>query len=352
MNKKGLRFIFVTFLVIATCMFFVGCASNSASNDTEANDNANTGDVNEKIVMRVGTPTTNDPQTFEMEKFKEALEKNSNGRIEVQLFPSCQLGSNSQMLQGLQAGTVQGLLEPTAFLGGFCSVLNVIDLPYFFKDVWSATTLLNGPAGDDLRSYLEKRGITTASFYPYGDRVTLAKFPVNSISDFNGKKIRVMGAKVLQDQYASWGGAGVPMDVPELYTALQQGTIDGLESAPQFFEMGKYYEVAKNLFMQPKGAEVTIFMMNKKWLDDLPDGLSEVVIKSAQEIQSVVEQNSKDSQTAAIEKMKAAGLEVQEASPELEAQLKAATESVHQKFLEENPDAKPIYDNLKQAIGM
>ena len=302
------------------------------------------------IIMRVATPTTKDPQVYEMEKFKEAVEKNSNGRINVELYPSCQLGSNSQMLQGLQAGTIHGLLEPTAFLGGFCSVLNIVDLPYFFDDVWSATKLLNGPAGDDLRYYLAKKGIITASFYPYGDRVLLLKEPIRSINDFRGKKIRIMGAKVLRDQINSWGGTGVPMDVPELYTALQQGTIDGLESAAQFFASLRYYEVAKFILTEPKGAEVTIFMMNKKWLENLPDGLEIVVLQSAKEIQLLAEKYSKETEEAAINKMQEAGLEVIDASPELRNQLKSACESVYRAFLEENPDAKPIYEKLKKDI--
>lgn len=305
----------------------------------------------EKIVMRVATPTTNDPQTHEMEEFKKAVEKNSGGRIEVQLYPSGQLGSNTQMLQGLQAGTIHGLLEPTAFLGGFCSVLTVVDLPYFFPDVWTATKILNGPGGDVLRQYLETRGLVAASFYPYGDRILLLKFPVTDINSFKGKKIRVMGAKVLQDEINAWGGSGVPMDVPELYTALQQGAIDGLESAPQFFWMGKYYEVAKYIFTEPKGAEVTIFMMNKKWLDSLPADLKEIVLASAKEIQPEAERFARESQQKALDDMKAAGVKVIDASPELRAKLQEASKQVHETFLKDNPDAKPIYDSLKKQIA-
>jgi len=303
-----------------------------------------------KVVMRVGTPTTNDPQTYEMGEFKKAVERNSKGRIDVRLFPSGQLGSNSQMLQGLQAGTIHGLLEPTAFLGGFCSALNLVDLPYFFPDVWTATKMLNGPDGDILRSYLEKRGLTAASYYSYGDRVLLLKFPVKDMGSFKGKKVRVMGAKVLQDQINSWGGAGIPMDVPELYTALQQGVIDGLESAAQFFFSLKYHQVAKHLFTEPKGAEVTIFMMNKKWLDELPTDLREVLIKSAREIQPEAEKYARESEKTAMDGMKAAGVSVIDASPQLRAQLKAASVSVHETFLKDNPDAKPIYDHLKKLM--
>jgi tripartite ATP-independent transporter DctP family solute receptor len=338
MSKK----VFSTFAFLLVLTFvFIGWGQ---IRDTEAQTTA------QKVVMRVGTPTTNDPQTHEMGEFKKAVENISKGRIEVQLYPSGQLGSNAQMLQGLQAGSIHGLLEPTAFLGGFCSVLNVVDLPYYFQDVWVATKMLNDQPGDILRTYLEKRGIVAGCFYPYGDRILLLKFPVSDMGSFKGKKVRVMGAKVLQDQINSWGGSGVPMDVPELYTALQQGVIDGLESAAQFFFSLKYHQVAKNLFTEPKGAEVTIFMLNKKWLDELPSDLRDIVLKGAKEIQPEAEKYARETEKKALDGMKASGVKVIDASPELRSQLRSACQVVHETFLKDNPDAKPIYDNLKKLM--
>jgi C4-dicarboxylate-binding protein DctP len=305
----------------------------------------------DKVIMRVATPTTNDPQTHEMDLFKKAVESKAQGKIEVQLFPSGQLGSNAQMLQGLQAGTIHGLLEPTAFLGGFADVLTVVDLPYFFENVWTATDLLNGSAGDTLRAYLEGRGLVAAAFYPYGDRILLLKFPVNNMDDFKGKKVRVMGAKVLQNEIKAWGGAGIPMDVPELYTALQQGVIDGQESAAQFFYMLKYFQVAPYIFTEPKGAEVTIFMMNKKWLDSLPAELRDIILKSAKEIIPASTEFARTTEKDAMSKMVAAGVKVMDASPDFKEKLKSASMPVHETFLKENPDAKPIYEQLKKAMA-
>jgi C4-dicarboxylate-binding protein DctP len=301
--------------------------------------------------MRIGTPTTNDIQQYEMEQFKEIVEAKVGDKLSVELYPAGQLGSNSQMLQGLQAGTIQALLEPTAFLGGFSSVLNVVDLPYFFDDVWSATEILNSEAGDSLREYLGERGIYTASFYPYGDRVTLASAPIEKIEDLAGKKIRVMGAKELQDQYGTWGASGIPMDVPELYTALQQKTIDGLESAPTFFETGKYYEVSKYLLMEPRGAEVTIFMMNKSWLDGLDADVRAAVEESAEEAYGIAVTQAKALQETSLQIMQDAGVTVLEAGEAFHDELVKRALTVHDTFLSDNPDAKEIYDLLKSAIA-
>ena len=352
-------------LLIITSMTFTfaacGGQSSTTGNTTTAEKTTavektaeaekTTTDDSKAYIMRIGTPTTNDPQVYEMGEFKRILEEKTAGKISVELYPSGQLGSNTQMLQGLQAGTIQALLEPTAFLGGFSSVVNVVDLPYFFKDVWTATDLLNGEGGNLLREYLGKKGIVTGSFYPYGDRITLTTTKIEKMEDFKGKKIRVMGAKVLQEQFNSWGASGIPMDVPELYTALQQKTLDGLESAAQFFQTGKYFEVAKYLLTEPKGAEVTIFMINKAWLEGLPEDLQKAVYAAAEEVRPLAVEYSKSSQEKAKKIMTDAGVEIVDASADFQAQLIEKSKVVHENFLKDNPDAKEIYDQLKKAIA-
>jgi C4-dicarboxylate-binding protein DctP len=303
-----------------------------------------------QIIMRVATPTTNDPQVYEMEQFKKAVESKSQGRIEVQLFPSSQLGSNAQMLQALRAGSIHGLLEPTAFLGGFDNYMTVVDLPYFFKDVQQATQILNGSGGDVLRKHLESTGLVALRFYEYGPRVLLLKFPVRSMVDFRGKKIRVMVAQVLIDEINAWGGTGIAMGVPELFNALQQGTLDGLESAAQFFYTGKYYTVAKYILQAPRGAEVTVFLGNKKWLDDLPADLRKAVTDSAIEITEVANKFARDGVGDAEQKMKAEGVTISEPSAEFAKQLRARQAAVHAKFLSDNPGARPIYEALQKTI--
>lgn len=362
MRKITKRSILAMLIALLMIIGMTACSTgnNDESSSSQQPDSSSTvapsedtGDEtsDEVYTMRIGTPTTNDMQTYEMDQFKIALEKTVGDRITVELYPSGQLGSNSEMLQGLSAGTIQALLEPTAFLGGFCSVLNVVDLPYFFDSPWQATEILNSEAGDSLRTFLEAQGITTGCFYTYGDRVTLANFQIDSVASFSGKKIRVMGAQVLQDQFNAWGGAGIPMDVPELYTALQQGTIDGLESAPTFFNSLKYYEVAKTLFMEPRGAEITIFMLNKEWMDSLPADLYDAVLAAAAEVSPLAEAESQRLQDEAIANMTGnGGVTVVEASEELHNELMELSQVVHEKFLAANPDAQDIYNALKEAV--
>ena len=116
------------------------------------------------------------------------------------------------------------------------------------------------------------------------------------------------------------------MDVPQLYTALQQGVIDGIEATPPFFWTLRYYELAQYLFTEPDGCVVTLFMINKKWLDSLPADLRAAVLKSAEEIQPMAEKFTRGGKVKSYEVMQKNGVKVIHASPQLKAQMKEAAE--------------------------
>jgi C4-dicarboxylate-binding protein DctP len=128
---------------------------------------------------------------------------------------------------------------------------------------------------------------------------------------------------------------------------LQQKTIEGLESSPTFCQQGKYYEVAKNLLYEPKGAEVTIFMISKVWFDRLPEDIKSAIVEIAKEIRPLADNQSKVMQKDSLEIMQAAGLNVIIPEPDFHEELVKRALSVHDIFLKDNPDAKSIYDKLK-----
>lgn len=304
----------------------------------------------EKVVMRIGMVTINDPQQYAAEQFKALVEDRSKGQIEVQVYPGGQLGSNDQMLQNLQAGSLQGLLEPTSFLAGFDPVLQVLDLPNLFPDVQTAVKLLNGSTGDPLRARLETKGFKLLSFYQYGSNIVITKFnPSSGLSAFRGKKIRVMPSKVLIGRMNAIGAVGYPMGVPELYTALQQGTIDGIEGAEAFLSTQKYYEVAKYLWMAPDAPNISFFMVNKAWLEGLPAKQRNIIEQAAKDIESDVNSYAEGLASKAIDTMETNGVTVVDPTPEVKAMLQERWTSLPNTFLSENPDAKPIYDAIVAA---
>ncbi|WP_221760790.1 TRAP transporter substrate-binding protein [Bacillus canaveralius] len=339
----------LSIILIVSLLFISACSSNENASSGSANKDEG---GQEEYVMKVATPTSNDPQTHAMDLFKETLEKKTGGKMKVELYPSSQLGSNDQMLQQLSAGTIHGLLEPTAFLGGFAEILTVVDMPYLWPDVQVATEYLNGDGMDLFEPSLKEKGLTALSYYEYGPRIILLNDEVKNIDDFSGQKIRVMGAPVLVDEINAWGGTGVAMGVPELYTALEQGTIDGLESASMFFYSGKYYEHANYLLKEPNGAEVTIFMANNKWLDSLPDDLKTAVREAATEITEDVHTYARTNDEDAIKKMEEEGLTVIKSTEELHKQLTDASQSVYDEFVKRVPGSQEIMDKIREKFPL
>jgi tripartite ATP-independent transporter DctP family solute receptor len=342
--KKNFRFLLIS-LVVLSFVIVTGCGSKSS---TPAAGTAAAPKSDDKTyTMKFATATTNDTQTNEMELYKKSLEQKSGGRIKVELYPSSQLGSNDQMLQMLTAGNVQAVVQPTAFLGGFNEMMTIVDIPYLWPDVHKATEFLNGDGGKLFQPSLDKLGITALRYYEYGPRIILLKNKVEKIADFKGKKVRVMGAPVLVDQINAFGGAGVAMGVPELFTALQQGTIDGLESAANFFFSGKYYESAKFLLNEPKGAEVSIFMANSAWIKSLPEDLQKAVKDTAVEITEAANKFAAEGDAKAVDAMKKAGVTVIDPSPEFHQQLVDASKSIIPKFESKVAGSKEIIEKIQ-----
>ncbi|WP_235594339.1 MULTISPECIES: TRAP transporter substrate-binding protein [Paenibacillus] len=347
--KHGLVLLWLmSVMLVSACGSSAPAASVGSDGEPAAKQGSDVSKTDGKTyTMRFATATTNDPQTHEMELFKKAAEAKSNGQLKVELYPASQLGSNDQMLQMLTQGSIQGMVQPTAFLGGFNELMTIVDIPYLWPDVQKATEFLNGEGGKLFEASLDKQGITALRYYEYGPRTILLKDKVEKMEDLKGKKIRVMGAPVLVDQINAWGGAGVAMGVPELFTALQQGTIDGLESAASFFHSGKYYESAKYLLMEPKGAEISIFMANTNWLNSLPEHLQKAVKEAAVEITDEAHQYAKERDLQSIEEMKKEGVTVIEPGAEFHQQLVEASKPIISKFEARVPGSKEIISKIQ-----
>lgn len=351
MRRKGMRQLGVLML-IAVLLLITACGSNGSNSGTPGAQPAGASSNNAApLVVKITSCTTHDPITYSMEQFKQKLEAKADGRFKVEVYPSCQLGSSDQMVQQVIAGNVQIFVTPTAFLSGVEPFMTVIDLPYLYPDVRAATEYLNTEGKLVLEGKLNAKGISALGFYEYGPRIVLSKREVKSLADFKGLKVRTMQSPVLSDQINAFGGAGVPMGVPELYTAIQQGTVDGIESGAGFFYSGKYYENAKFIINEPKGALVSVFATSKKWLDGLPEDLRKAVTETAHEITNDVNTYSRTDYDNSMKKMQEAGLKVIETSPEFHEELVEASEQVYTKLYARVPGSKEWIDQIKTKFA-
>lgn len=187
------------------------------------------------------------PVHLGMEHMASRLLELSGGLVQIQIFPGGQLGSEPECIEQLQRGALAMVKTSTAAMEGFVPDMAVFGLPYLFRDDVHYWNVLNGDLGRELLRAGEPHGIHGLCYYDSGSRsfYTLSE-PVLHPSDVGEKRIRVLPSKMARDMIAVMGGGPTPIPWGELYTALQQGMVDGAENNPPSFLSSRHYEVAKH----------------------------------------------------------------------------------------------------------
>lgn len=167
-----------------------------------------------------------------MLKFKEEVEKNSNGSIKVVIYPSGQLGSLREIVESIQMGTVDVGTAASSVLANFAPEVGVYDLPFLIDDFSHAYKTLDGSVGETLNASLAKNNMKVLGWWPLGFRniTTNGKKAITTPEDLKGVRIRTMASQIYQEMFREIGIDPVPMGWGEVFTALQQGTVDGQEN--------------------------------------------------------------------------------------------------------------------------
>ena len=199
-----------------------------------------------KTVLKLGhIAEVSHPYAKGADYFAKLVGEKSGGDMEVQVFPSSQLGSQKDMTEGLIYGTIDMVLTGTADLGQFQPKMSIFDLPFLFKDRAHAYTSLD-TVGMELGKDLEPKGMKLLGFMENGIRhLTNNVRPVKAPADMAGLKIRVMSNKIYIETIKSLGGSPTPMAFGELYSAMQQGTVDGQENPSAHIYTKRFFEVQK-----------------------------------------------------------------------------------------------------------
>jgi len=181
-----------------------------------------------------------------MVKMGEDLEALSGGKLKLEIYPSQQLGTERQCLELLQIGSLDMTKVSVGVLENFAPKMKVLGLPYLFRGREHAFNVLDGPIGQQLLNDGEKYWLKGLGYYDAGSRSFYTKDrPVNTPEDLKGQKIRVMESVTAMDMVRGLGGSPTPISWGELYTALQQGVVDGAENNPPSFYLSRHYEVCK-----------------------------------------------------------------------------------------------------------
>ena len=221
-------------LILALAMILALTACGSKTDAPSGNGDTQTDPSAEKIVLKIGHVEAEDRSTHKaLLIFKDEIESKTDGRIEVQIFPNAELGGDEELCESVAMGTIQMALPSTSVLTAYNERIGILDMPYLFTDAQSAFDALDGKLGEQIDEWIAGNGFISLGYVYNGPRCTTNSVrPIYTPDDLAGLKIRVMNSPVFIRMYEVLGANATPMSFSELFTGLQQHTVEGQENPP------------------------------------------------------------------------------------------------------------------------
>lgn len=270
--------------------------------------------------------------------FEKLVEERTNGRVDIQVMHSAQLGDQRDNLEGLQMGSLQVCDASSAFLSGFDSKFMVFDLPYISKGVEHMNEVLHKKGlGQKLSDSLEEElGIKIIGWVIRSPRCMYSsRGPINTAADFEGLKVRIMESPVMTQTFTLLGAVPVPISASERYMALQTKVVDAAENAVSNIMSGKEYEVTKYLSLTEHFNTPNVMAMSAAYLNSLPEDIQKIIVDTAVETTAYASELENKDHLNAAESMAKLGMIVNAVADK-------------SSFIEK---VTPIYDEYRDEIG-
>lgn len=244
----------------------------------------------------------------------ERLREKSDGKMQIDIYPNQQLGSERECLELLQIGSLGMTKVSTGVMENFAPGLRVFGLPFLFRDRQHRFNVLEGPIGEDfLNSSIDKR-LKGLTFYDAGSRSFYSKTPIKGPEDLQGLKLRVMESQTAINMVKNLGGSPTPIAWGELYTALQQGIVDGAENNLPSFYLSRHYEVCKYFILDEHTALPDELVIGTPVWNQLSAQEQKWLKEAAMESSEYEKEIWRKAELHALEEIKKAGVQVIEAN--------------------------------------
>src|SRR5271163_239157 len=254
------------------------------------------------------------PTVQAVENMGKKLDAATGGRLSIQMYASMQLGGEKEAIEQAQVGAIQFARVSVGALGPVVDDLNVFNLPFLFRDTAHMEKVIDGPIGQELLNKVSNNPNTRLIGLAWMDAgarsVYDTKRPIKSIDDLKGLKVRVMGNPMFVDMMNALGGNGVAMGYDQVFSALQTGVVDGAENNPPSFVFDNHYQVAKYYTLTEHLIVPEILVFSRLSWDKLSKDDQALISKLAREAQADERQLWKKKEADAMDKMKAAGIEI------------------------------------------
>jgi len=333
-------------LILALSLLLVlvaGCGGSSNQNKNNAgNENAAS---TESVTIKIGHVEPEERSTHQaLLEFKKEVEEKSNGSIKIEIYPNGALGGDVQLTESVAMGTLGAALPATSVLTTYSSEFGLLDMPYLFSSSENAFKAMDGELGQYYDAKLEEVGIKNLGYPFNGVRsLTNSVRPVHEPADLKGMKVRVMESPVFIDFFETLGANATPMSFNELFTALQQKTVEAQENPPSLIFANKFYEVQKYLSLTEHVNNFLAFIMNKNLFDSLTSEQQEIILTAAKNFVNLQRKMELEDSNKYVELLASeGGMEVNEVTPENKQKFREALEPMYQKY--RNQFSQELFD--------
>jgi TRAP-type transport system periplasmic protein len=300
------------------------------------------------FTMKFATQTINDMQHEYIKIYKTELEKATNNRIKVEVYPASQLGGAPRQTEGLRLGTIEAAIAPVELFVGADQRFQVPALAGLYKDREHLKRVVDVPAfRKAIYDVAAARGMVGLSTNAYDMQSFVFKAPVSKVADFSGKRIRVLASEGEQTAIAALGGSSVPMSLPEVLPALQQGTIDGVNSVLGVFVAFRYHDAAQNLVDTALWPILSVSLVSKIFYDRLPPDLQKIVMETGTKIEPELAKWQVERIASDTKAWTDKGGKIVKLSPDDQQEAVRRTSAAAQAVVAKSAPLKDLYDRLK-----
>jgi len=267
-----------------------------------------------QTVLKVGYATSKDSHYgVGTSAFCDELEKGTQGRYKCQQFPASALGGEREQIEAVQLGTQDLTNTSTGPLGNFVPEVKIVDIPFLFRGYEHARHTMDGPIGQELLKKMQGKGLIGLAWTENGFRhMTNSKRAIMTADDAKGLKMRTMENKVHMEGYKTFGILPTPMAFPELFGALQQGTVDGQENPIPVILSSKFSQVQKHLSLTSHVYSPAVMLLSPKVWDKLSDADRKIFVEAARVGSQAQRKKVNDDENHGIAQLRKDGMQIVE----------------------------------------
>jgi len=305
-----------------------------------------------QMTIKEGHATIRSGQDNWAYTFKEYVEKRTGGKLKIDVFPGGQLGQQTQLIQGVQLGTIEVAQVATEQMTIVDPRFDIFASPGVFEDIAHAQRTLHDPQFQKaIWTIGESKNIKIVGFGCESVSDYASIEPIKTLADFRGKKFRVLGSKLETEMLKTVGATGIPMQLGEALPGLQQKAIDGVRAGTIIFVALKFESVARNVMHTGESVICVPKMFSKKWFEGLAPDLQKAMLEETVRAEETNLAYNIDLLAKTYDMWKSAGGVVNELSPSEKAEFRKRVLATTEEVFKENPAVFQAYGMLKAAAA-